>query len=521
MISRNLHQILLMISTATPNIFARPRAQGLLVFIALLALIAALLTLVTILFRSIEAIFKRSEAFLFYALFLPLSYLFFGWFSWFKEWITAPFFMAASLSLFIVVPVSLVLILIVAIKKSEGRQKIIYPMLLPFSIFFSSLGSLLNQIKFSLLTIIVLSVCLLLLMISKKKINLDVLKGKAAVLHIIFCIAGFIVVLIYVPVNIFPRSPKGLQILYRAPFPDVAHSIYGMAVDPEKRLLYFSDGKDRSIGVVDLTTEQIRLSEKEFPEAEHLILSSDGSRLYTYLKSDPEPQVVVEIEASSLQRIRAWRCGTPANIALDEKRQKLIVPTEIGWALYQVDLQTGNIEKVFIPTLMPMVVHPPINDSYLFYPTIFSCTISSLTPTQTNKNSFVVHSALIGPFAIDASIGQNTKRVYLTKYLLGSVDVIDPNTLKRIARYKVPSMVRPVAIDEKNSLIFSANFFSGEVHAIVMPQGKINKIAKVGPKIRKLVWSSELDTLFLNDRMSVYSIKGDLIRNLCGLDKIQ
>lgn len=449
--------------------------------------------------------------------------IFFGNISYFIEWVTSLTCMICILSSAIVALISAPLAIILGTfsKTDDSPIKRIMPVFQLFLLLvngvLSSFAAILNLTLFRIGAGVMAASGLFIKLIRPeiRFIKPSNIRKDVSKWHVLLAFVSSLICFIYLPSKDYPEQPQGFHTLYRASLKS-NHKIYGLALDADDRKLFFSDGKEKVIGKIDLTTREVTKSAPIFVETEFLFLDAKNKELFTALKHGNRPQQVVGVNAGTLEVKRSWSNGIPSNFLLDEKSNRLVFPDEYGGRLNLLDLNTSQMRSYSIPTFFSVLMPTTLCCGYVISGWYTSWTLTKILLNE-EGNLKKIDTMIVGPFSLMSDKGSKTGLSYLARPLIGIVDVLDVEKMKRLRRIQAKPMIRAVAVDEEHGLLFWSQFLSGEITAVQLNSGIPCFSWHSGPETRTMIWSADLDTLFYADRKSVYAAPGKQIRDRCGM----
>ena len=293
------------------------------------------------------------------------------------------------------------------------------------------------------------------------------------------------------------------------------HAIYDFKIDSRNKLLYFSDkGDPGAVGKVDLTSGITYLSKRIFYGLEQLVLSEDSKYVYAYNKIGES--VVPEIDTTTLEPIRLCKAEgsvTFIDMAATPFPEYLVAIKEYEPRVFWLNKKTCEMKILLTHTWDPyqVICHDKQLKCYIsgwFY----SATLSeiSIFPNRVPENS---RHRLLGPFSIGMALDRDNNKLYISRPLVGCIDVIDVITFKRIRRIPCAPMVRAVACAPNLDLLFLPTYFEGVLYIHSISTGKKLGQLHVGKYVREIVWDEVLETLFISDIDTIYSINAGEILN--------
>jgi len=319
----------------------------------------------------------------------------------------------------------------------------------------------------------------------------------------------------------FPDEHTAVRIVYGPPHPMWTeiprHEIYDIKVDEFNERLFFSDRGAARIGRIDLRTGVFVSSPPEFPYVEQLVLRDRGETVATYLN----PRVGVAgkdalwLDSESLSPLRA--CGGIrhyVDMAASLTGDMVIAAQEFNRSLKLVLFKDCREKSIRTATLWPYQVLCSAKWSACYVSgQFFSATLSRVH--FENGVPGTMDALFVGPFSLGMAKDETRDLLFVARPLLGVIDIIDPLEMRRIKRLHRAPMVRAVAVAPELGLVFAPEFFTGDVAVFDIDTGEKLAVVPTSRKVREVVWSAQLEKLFVAAEECVYSISAeDLARVL-------
>ncbi|MDP8222560.1 MAG: hypothetical protein P9L99_04315 [Candidatus Lernaella stagnicola] len=284
--------------------------------------------------------------------------------------------------------------------------------------------------------------------------------------------------------------------------------LYDIKIDAANRLLFFSEKNARLIGRINLDDGSYRLS-PQYPEhPEQIALVDDGRTVASYFRLwEKEKHELILFDAKSLAVKK--RCSfvdwvdlaaTPYPGFLAGIRER--PEPEFSW----INLERCEREVWPTDTSWPFQVLCAASGGRCYVSGwILSHFLTEVTIGEGPRPVGNRHVGL-GAFALGMALDEAGRRLYVTRPLAGSVDIVDTYSLRRVGRLPSPPMVRALAVAPEHDLIFLPVYYDGIVYVKRLSDGRTLGRFRVGHMVREVIWSPEAGGLFLLSERTVWRL---------------
>ena len=303
----------------------------------------------------------------------------------------------------------------------------------------------------------------------------------------------------------FQKLPESKSVILRVP----SGTVRNIFTDDKEEFLYFTAyGRSEWKGVPYETFFRVPL--KKRGKLQSLIYpfcyagAYDKKRhLIFLLGRDTDELLVVSPDTMNvLRKTKIFR--NPADIYMDEKRDRLIVLFEWRMAVYHPE------------TLSPLGVYSAKRGANFVQGVVLkkrdtialACFTVGGVQERDLKTCRVKRKFLdMTPWAVTADPDENF--LYVTDFLRGTLSVLDIRTFSVVKRARIQSGIRPVEVDEKRGLVYVGSFLSP--YLFVLDENlSVKKKIFVGNPCRdiKLLRNGRL---FVGTRFGLVEIKVDAL----------
>ncbi|MCC6157978.1 MAG: hypothetical protein IT350_07980 [Deltaproteobacteria bacterium] len=284
------------------------------------------------------------------------------------------------------------------------------------------------------------------------------------------------------------------------------HKIYDIKLMADGRTLLFCDKFGRRIGRLDLETGTIQWSERLDMLPERLLVDESAGRVIAFLKEPLpiRPAATAEFDLESLSRIRACPMGRWVDIAPSGRTGRFVAIQEMVGKIYEMDMESCGIHDVGIGTMLPYDLTMSDANQHYFVSGWFYSSILSRVDRYPHGAIGEARAAWLGPFSLGMASDDPQRSLFVARPTAWAIDVMDMDTLTRRRRLPALPWIRAVASAPEVGLLFTANFFSGQVIALDSRSGDLVATWQ-GPEkeARTMVWDAGHRRLYVTGRSEI------------------
>ncbi len=286
------------------------------------------------------------------------------------------------------------------------------------------------------------------------------------------------------------------------------HKIYDIKLAQGGRVVFFCDKFGRRVGRLDLDSGEIRWSERLELLPERLQVDESRGRVTAFLK-EPLPQrpgLMAEFDLATLARIRTCPMGRWVDFAPSLEPGRFVAIQEMVGKIYEMDMETCRTQGVGIDTRLPYGLALVDAGRRYFVSGWFYSSVLSIVERYPRGELGEARSVWIGPFSLGMATDDETRALFVARPTAWAIDVIDQDTLTRRSRIPALPWIRTLAAAPEIGLVFTANFFTGQVVALRTDTGEVVATWQ-GPvkEARTMLWDPDRRRLFVTGRTEIVS----------------
>jgi len=440
------------------------------------------------------------------------------------EWLYSYIFMTLAILLYVFLIITIVFIMsniiifIVIFIIFYIFKKAIYP-----TFIFGIINKIFNTGKlFIILFLICLSylshsrLCFFVILLYLIIISLIIIiKRKLSYLYLILSIDSIISLIglgtiAIIIVNFFISSPNLPKKLY--PKTNIESKsdfsvIYDVIADHSGNI-YFNDKNSGRFGKISYPENEVTISEILIDGPERMMISSDG-QIFVFGKGKDHGLYSLNNKLTIAKKLNSFFA---IDLILDDINKTAFLIEEIiinyimpKLCIYDYQTQKSymyDLNKVFMPYgITYSKQHNAIYISGWFFS-------YQMIIVELSSNSAVskIRTKTIGPFSLDIKVSESRDLLYISRPLIGKIDVFRISNLSRIARISAPMWVREFALSDDGSLLFAPNYMTGEMAVIKTADSTQCATYNIGTSSRALAFSQARNSLIASNPSEIFEL---------------
>jgi PQQ-dependent catabolism-associated beta-propeller protein len=259
----------------------------------------------------------------------------------------------------------------------------------------------------------------------------------------------------------------------------VGHRPRGLALSPDRRLLYVALGDDNRIAIVDLAQGRVTGTLPCGPDPETIALSPDGRHLYAANEND-NLLSIVDVAAHRITN-QVPVGGEPEGTAVSPDGRLVIQASETASMAHVVDAAKGKvIDNLIVDTRPRYIAFTPDGRQFWVSSEIRATVTAFDTATRRRLGKIDFGELLPG----ERKQGENLQAVGIAFTRAGDrafvalgrgqlVAEIDPKTLALVRTFPVGWRAWNLALSPDEHMLYTANGLSGDVTAIDLVHNRV------------------------------------------------